>query len=226
MRLVCLSDTHNQHRKMGELPQGDVLIHAGDWTGTGTKKQVTDFIDWFASQPHPHKILIAGNHELTLDKPHYQTEWWRFHNNKEEADLKALVLNNPAFHYLEDSSVVIEGRTFYGSPYSPSFGGWAFNADRGDMIKSIWANIPDNTDVLITHGPPAGYGDELYFGERVGCQDLLSVVTDRVKPALHIYGHIHEGYGRYESEETVFLNVSICDEKYVKTNEPLVFDLK
>ena len=227
MRLVCLSDTHNQHKDLGELPKGDVLIHAGDWTGTGTKRQVIDFIDWFASQPHPHKILIAGNHELTLDKPHYQKEWWRFHNTKaDEGEIKDYVLNHPAIHYLEDSELVIEGRKFYGSPYSPAFGGWGFNIERGLPIRAIWSNIPDDTDVLITHGPPAGFGDELYFGERVGCGDLLKEVVHRVNPVVHIFGHIHEGYGKYESENTVFLNASICDEKYTRTNAPIVFDLK
>lgn len=227
LRLVCISDTHNQEGKMEKLPEGDVLIHAGDWTGTGTQRQVISFIRWFASQPHKHKILVAGNHELTMDLPYYQTNWHRFHPRKAlpAHDIKSYVLREEGIHYLEDSSIEIEGWKFYGSPVSPSFGGWAFNVDRGLPIRAVWGCIPEDTDVLITHGPPYGYGDKLAIGERVGCKDLLDEVINRVKPQVHVFGHIHEGYGEYDVEGVKLLNVAICDEGYIHTNPPTVFDL-
>ena len=228
MRLVCLSDTHNQHGKLGLLPEGDVLIHAGDWTGTGTQKQVIDFIRWFSDQPHKHKILIAGNHEITLDLPAYQQRWYRFHSRVPlpAHEIKSYVLREQGIHYLEDQSVEIEGVVFYGSPVTPTFGSWAFNVDRGLPIRAVWSNIPETTDVLITHGPPFGYGDKLVDGERVGCKDLLDEVTQRIKPKVHIYGHIHEGYGLYDLEcGTKLINASICDEGYIVNNVPVVYDL-
>lgn len=226
MRLVCISDTHNQHGSLN-LPEGDVLIHAGDWTGTGTQKQVIDFIRWFADQPHKHKILIAGNHEITLDLPAYQERWFWFHSNKLPShDIKKYVLREQGIHYLEDQSVEIEGVHFYGSPVTPFFGGWGFNVDRGLPIRAVWSNIPENTDVLITHGPPFGLGDNLESDERVGCEDLLHEINNRVKPKAHICGHIHSGYGEYKSESGArIFNVSICDEGYKPSNNPVVFDL-
>jgi len=131
MKLVCISDTHNQHDQL-DLPDGDVLIHAGDWTGTGTTKQVISFIRWFSSQPHKHKVLIAGNHEVTLDKSFYQLHWSQFHTKSHLShDIKNYVLREEGIEYLEDSEVIINGFKFYGSPCQPSFGNWAFNVDRG-----------------------------------------------------------------------------------------------
>lgn len=227
MRLVCISDTHNLHGKL-DIPDGDVLIHAGDWTGTGTQKQVISFIRWFADQPHKHKVLIAGNHEVTLDLPFYQTHWHSFHarNPLPSKDIKNYVLREPDIHYLENSSIMIEGFKFYGSPCQPEFGGWAFGATRGLPIRAIWSSIPSDTDVLITHGPPYGYGDELAIGERVGCKDLLEEVVCRVRPKVHVYGHIHEGYGTYDVEGIKLINPASCNEHYKVINPPIVYDLE
>ena len=115
MRVVCISDTHNQHNKI-DLPEGDVLVHSGDFSGTGTLKQVTDFMGWFSSRPHPHKILVAGNHDITLDLPFYENNWHRFHKTRLFASgIKNFVLRS-GFHYLENSGVEIQGVKFYGSP--------------------------------------------------------------------------------------------------------------
>ena len=225
MKLVCISDTHNQHNKMGSLPEGDVLIHAGDWTGTGTEKQIISFIRWFSGQPHKHKILIAGNHELTIDTDFYNYAWSAFHKNKlPHHHIKDYVLREEGITYLENSEVIIEGVKFYGSPCQPAFGGWAFGVEGGLKAKSVWSKIPEDTEVLITHGPPKEIGDKLENGDSVGCSELLLRVRE-VKPLLHIFGHIHEGYGEYNSEGTVFLNSSICDENYKLTNNPLEWEL-
>jgi hypothetical protein len=225
MKLVCLSDTHNQHDKIS-VPEGDVLIHAGDFSGTGTQKQVISFVRWFASQPHKHKIIVAGNHDITLDLPFYERDWHRFHKYPHPShDLKSYLLREEGVHYLESSVVLVEGFKFYGSPYTPRFCDWGFNLDRGLPIRAEWSNIPDDTDVLITHGPPYGYGDKLSVGERVGCHDLLEEIRDRVRPKFHIFGHIHEGYGVYDLGASKLVNASICDEHYQIKNPPLVVDL-
>ena len=225
MRLVCISDTHNQHGKL-TLPEGDVLIHAGDFTGTGTHKQVISFIRWFASQPHRHKVLVAGNHEVTLDHKFYQKNWAKFHVKYplRAHEIKAYILREEGITYLENTEVVIEGVKFYGSPAQPAFGGWAFGHERGENIREVWGKIPQDTDVLITHGPPFGYGDKLDIGERVGCKELLKELN-RVKPKVHIYGHIHEGYGTYTHGVTKLINPASCNEHYQITNSPIVYDL-
>ena len=124
--------------------------------------------------------------------------------------------------YLQDEATTIMGLKFYGSPWQPRFFDWAFNADRGKPLADIWAKIPEDTDVLVTHGPPFGILDQTWRGEKVGCQDLLARVRI-IRPRFHLFGHIHEGYGAFQNESTVFLNGSICDLNYNLGNLPHVF---
>ena len=100
--------------------------------------------------------------------------------------------------YLQDSSTEIYGLKIYGTPWQPKFCGWAFNLERGQELCEKWDKIPEDTDVLITHTPPVGYGDLCSTGIRAGCVDLLMSVQQRVKPKYHIYGHIHEGIKRFD----------------------------
>jgi Icc-related predicted phosphoesterase len=113
------------------------------------------------------------------------------------------------------------GIKFYGSPWQPWFCDWAFNLQRGPEIKAKWDLIPLDTQVLITHGPPLGYGDKTFENELVGCQDLLNAIL-AIKPRYHICGHIHEGMGISCNEYTTFLNVSSCDPWYSIANPPAV----
>ena len=210
MKLVCISDTHSMHRRIPEIPDGDVLIHAGDCLGAGTLEDVADLNDWLGTLPHRHKIVIAGNHD------------WVF---QEAPDHARELLTNAT--YLEDSGIEIEGVRFWGSPWSPTFMDWAFMQDRGEPIDRYWQRIPANTNVLITHTPPNGIGDEVDTGlryESVGCEDLL-VRVRQVKPQVHIYGHIHEGYGEHARWDTRFINASTCDERYRPINPPMVVEL-
>lgn len=182
MRLVCISDTHSLHRRIPDIPDGDVLIHAGDCLGAGTLENVEDLNDWLGTLPHRHKIVIAGNHD------------WVF---QEAPALARDALTNAI--YLEDSGVEIDGIRFWGSPWTPTFLDWAFMLDRGQALHDRWMQIPDDTDVLITHGPPKGIGDEALMGFRcqnVGCVDLLHRI-EQMRLKAHIFGHIHEGYGQY-----------------------------
>ena len=178
MRLVCISDTH---MLMPDLPNGDVLIHAGDVCAFGTMKEFQRALAWLTSQPHKVKLLVAGNHDRVL-----QTN-----------PILAESLIPPAITYLRDNAVIVDGVKFYGSPWQPEFHDWAFNLPRGSQLARVWKNIPDNTDVLITHGPAYGTCDmvEPYLGIRSGCMDLRDRILKLPQLQLHICGHIHEGYG-------------------------------
>lgn len=128
-------------------------------------------------------------------------------------------------HYLEDEGVIIGGYKIWGSPWSPWFYDWGFNLRRGPEIQAKWNLIPDETDILITHGPPLGFGDKCSDGYWAGCGDLLDTIRTRVKPAYHISGHIHEGYGILSDGTTTYINASSVNEDYYAVNKPIVFDL-
>ena len=227
MKIVALSDTHTQHRQIKEVPNGDVLIFAGDLMNCGTDEiDIVSFANWFMNQPHKYKILVAGNHDRLFEKYEgFCVDFFTQYYSKN-------------FHYLHDSGITIEGVKFWGSPYQPEFCNWAFNVERGEAIRLHWNKIPNNTDVLITHGPAYGVLDQMntpgskYFTEgHLGCKDLLEAV-ERTKPKVHIFGHIHGGYGSYKSDESVGLflptdsyNASICNEAYKPVNEPHVIEL-
>ena len=209
MQIVAISDTHGKHRDLQPLPEGDVLIHAGDVSRGGTKEQITDFLEWFAEQNHPYKIFIAGNHDF-------------FFEQADPDEVNSIIPDGVI--YLNDSGTEINGVQLWGSPITPWFNNWAFNRDRGDEIKKHWDLIPDDTDVLITHGPPFGTLDETVYGDRTGCEDLLLRI-DQVKPRLHIFGHIHEEYGAFTKCETTFVNVSVLDGWYDMKNQPKMLNI-
>ena len=210
MRLVCISDTHNTQKAM-RLPEGDVLIHAGDATGQGLSLEVQRFLAWFESQPHPHKILIAGNHD------------WLFQRHPDMAT--QLLAAHPGITYLQDSGVEIEGVRFWGSPWQPWFCDWAFNLPRkGQALREVWNKIPLDTDALITHGPPHGVLDQVHSGEHLGCEEL-KIRLSAVKPRVHVFGHIHDSYGVARSKATTFINASTCTEEYRALNRPIVVDI-
>jgi len=207
VRIVAISDTHAQHRAIPDVPAGDVLVHAGDMTSVGKPEHVKEFNAWLGDLPHAHKVVIAGNHDFPFERA--------------PASVEPLLTNCV---YLRDSSVVIEGVTFYGSPWQPAFMDWAFNLERGDALRAKWDLIPEGTDVLITHGPPAGHGDMTTRGIGVGCADLMNAVL-RVRPKIHIFGHIHEGAGLTEAGGTTFINASSVTERYEPVNSAIVVDL-
>lgn len=207
MTIVAFSDTHGKHRSL-TLPKGDVLIHAGDVSQSGTKEQVVDFMEWFAGQQHQHKIFIPGNHDFFFEQTGIE-------------EIASLIPSD--IIYLNDSGTEIDGVKFWGSPITPWFNDWAFNRSRGAEIKQYWDLIPHDTEVLITHGPPFGILDQTIRGTRTGCRELLSRIT-HLKPKYHIFGHIHEDYGRFTQGATTFMNVSLLDEWYKWKNQPLCFE--
>ncbi|MGH9948517.1 MAG: metallophosphatase domain-containing protein [Pyrinomonadaceae bacterium] len=214
MRIVCISDTHNCNSQI-VVPDGDILIHSGDATITGTVEEIKRFNAWFESLPHKHKIFVAGNHD------------WLFERNN---DLARLLLNTKII-YLEDSSVEIDGLKIYGSPWQPRFYDWAFNLMRGAELAAKWKLIPNDIDILITHGPPNGILDEVprQWGiDYKGCEELRKRVEEvaafgRLK--LHVFGHIHCGYGMQEKFGVKFVNASNCDEAYNPVQKPNVIDI-
>lgn len=212
MRLVLISDTHNRAVK---LPDGDTLIHSGDWTNRGTQKEIEAFVEWIAGAPHRNKIVVAGNHDIGM-----QTN----------AALRLLV-GSRGITYLQDSAVYFDGLKFYGSPWQPWFNDWAFNLPRGGTeLVTRWGWIPNDTDVLITHGPPMYILDRNTAGEHVGCEALRDRVG-ALKLRLHVFGHVHESYGIVKHPDvggrpgTVFVNASTCDLGYRPVNKPVVVDL-
>ncbi len=207
-KLVLFSDTHGYHEKI-VVPDGDFLIFAGDMCG-GSKprslSEVQSFLSWMSAQPHRHKILIAGNHD------------WAF-------ELEAHLINVPDnLHYLQDSGLELGGLKIWGSPVQPMFYRWAFNRERGSDIRKHWDLIPDDIDILITHGPPLGILDHVAHGNPVGCRDLLKAVVE-INPRVHVFGHIHEGYGQQTLDDTIFVNACICDRDYSPVNSPIVVSL-
>jgi predicted phosphohydrolase len=190
LRIVAVADTHTFEADLGAIPEGDVFIHAGDLLRAGTLEELGPVTDWIRRLPHRRKIVIAGNHD------------WCFLKAKEAAcDLLGDAI------YLEDSATTIEGVRFWGSPWQPEYNDWAFNLPRGMALAEKWAMIPDDLDVLITHGPPHGFGDAGPSEGRAGCEDLLRRVR-QVRPKVHLFGHIHQDGGIWRDGSTCFINVT------------------
>ncbi len=210
MYIVTISDTHGQHRKL-KLPDADMIIHAGDVSASGSVHEVTDFLQWFGNLPFQYKLFIAGNHDFWLED---------IHRN----ELNSLV---PAgMVYLNDSGCIIEGLHIWGSPVTPRYHDWAFNRSRGAEINCHWNLIPPDTDILVTHVPAAGILDRNAANESLGCEDLLKRVRE-VRPRYHICGHIHEGYGIFETEHTCFINACVLDKhKKQLMNKPVLFHVR
>lgn len=221
VRFVCISDTHNNTDRL-LVPEGDVLLHSGDFTKSGWPNQVSHFNNFLSQLNHPFKVVIAGNHDLCFDSENFETLKRGFGLDRRisSEDTKKVLKD---CIYLEDSGVELFGYKIWGSPWSPTFFNWAFNLDRGEPIAQKWSLIPKDTQILLTHGPHLGYLDKTYHGTNVGCEDLLTTVQE-IKPIVHLFGHIHEGYGVL-NDQTTFINASTCNLSYKPLNPPLVFDL-
>ncbi len=208
MLVSFISDTHGLHNELTNKinPETDLLIHAGDFSNMGTLPQVIEFMDWFENLPIPHKVFIAGNHDFLAEK--------------EPGIFKSTLEGYTSFHYLENEEITIEGLRIWGSPITPYFFNWAFNVHRGKPIVKYWEAIPKGLDILLTHGPAYGYGDTTTRNEKVGCEELLKRIK-KVKPRYHVFGHIHEQYGKIESDFTTFINASVVNVKYQLVNEPI-----
>lgn len=221
MKICLTSDTHGLHDRV-KIPPSDILIHAGDCTNDIGQASLREFLIWLNRQPAEHIVLIAGNHDGAFEK-------WP---TMAQAMVKQIA---PKVTYLQDSGCEIEGITIWGSPVQPSFCDWHFNRERGEAIRKHWDMIPSDTDILVTHGPAYGLLDVSGFkgmpGEqdgRCGCRDLKESIY-RIKPSLHVFGHIHHSYGHMtlvhdDGCRTTEVNASSCNERYQPVNKPIIFD--
>jgi Icc-related predicted phosphoesterase len=210
MKLTFISDTHNKHYGLSEI-EGDIIFHSGDLVADhNSMYSYTTFFKWFSSLRFAHKVFIAGNHDMFFDN--------KLLNGKD-------IFEEYGIHYLENSGIEIEGLKIWGSPNTPKFFNWFFMKEREDLVE-VWKEIPEDLDVLLTHGPPCGIGDFVKSRrskglELVGDKALLDAVILK-QPKIHSFGHVHEGYGIYSAPQlntkTLFLNSSRLDYRYNPVN--------
>jgi len=217
---TVISDTHNKHKDIvfPELKSGDniknILIHCGDFSHS--PEQVFSFCKWFSEVPgYDERILIAGNHDKYIEEVGYKS----FKEYCEEKDII----------YLQDTSVIIDGIKFHGSPWSNEFGNWSFMKDDFELDQ-YWQKIPDDVDVLITHGPAYGVGDEVQqdiSNPHVGSNTLKYHINNRLKNLrFHFFGHIHEDYGIHQQDNYIVYNASIFNWYKKEINKPYIFEIK
>lgn len=214
VRVAALSDPHGH---LPRTPECDVLVIAGDVTPTDdhdpafqARWLAESFAPWLAEQPATEIVGVAGNHDFVFEQR------------------PDLVPELP-WTYLQDAGAEVGGRMFWGSPWTPWFFDWAFNAPRGDtaevFLRERYAPVPDGADVLVLHGPPAGLGDRTSRGEAAGSNAALELI-DRVRPKLVVYGHIHEARGRFARGDAMLVNASHVDLGYEPYDEPIgVFEV-
>ena len=216
-RLTFISDTHTKHEKLnGFLPGGDILLCAGDISSRGYKTELENFFKWFDGiDNYDHKIFIAGNHDFGFQD--------------EPETIKGLLTGYKTIDYLQDEYLGIQDGDepelkIWGSPWQPEFHNWAFNLPRGEKIKEKWDLIPDDVDILITHGPAFGKLDYVpYDGLNVGCEELLKRIEE-VKPKIHLFGHIHEGSGYVFDGNTHYINAAVLNGRYEFQNKPITIE--
>lgn len=210
MKIHCISDTHNEYDKLNTL-RCDLLLHAGDATNRGRLEEIMRFLDWYAKQDARYKVFVPGNHD------------WGFQHNeplfREECEKRGIIL-------LINQAVEIEGIKIYGAPQQPWFYDWAFNVQRGPEIKKFWDAIPDDTELLITHGPPAKILDWIPRSqERVGCEDLWNRIVELKNLKMHLFGHIHASRGTLKFMDKLFVNAATVDDRhYVMSEYPWIIE--
>ena len=218
MKIVCISDTHTQHEHV-DLPEGDILVHAGDFSNVGGKSDVEDFFGWLhrAKRRDNHVVFIAGNHDKSFDTKYGEMPDWL------SEGIKKLEDNN--IWYLKDDLIELDGIKFYGMPWTPWFFGeyWAFNKIAEEMQEVI--DMIQPCDVLITHGPPMYTGDFVVNDKiHVGCP-LLKEKIEELKPKIHICGHIHECSGVQLVNDCIHVNASQLNELYEPVNTPYIINI-
>jgi Icc-related predicted phosphoesterase len=207
MRFVCVADLHGY---LPDIPACDVLVVAGDVCPTDDERPPrqrrwlhTTFASWLDRVPARAIVGVAGNHEFVG-----------------ESDPDAL--RELDWHYLQDERLELDGLSYYGSPWTPTFQDWAFMEDEDELARR-WTAVPPGLDVLCMHSPPKGYGDQI--GDfSIGSPSLLEVIDERA-PRLCVYGHAHDGYGRRQRGATTLINAAHCGADYRPAHDPVVFDL-
>jgi Icc-related predicted phosphoesterase len=233
IKLVLISDSHGRHDniyvfKPGDslkrqetlnninggvwLPEeADIIAHSGDMSMMGSEFEIDNFLKWYSKLPYKHKLLIAGNHDFLFER--------------QRMIARELLERYPEITYLETSEVVIEGIKFYGEPRQPEFHDFAFNVPRGEKIKRYWDAIPDDVNIIITHGPPKGILDMTMRGKQVGCEDLLYRLWELKELKLVQFGHIHEHAGHEFINDVHFVNASVVNVRLQLQNKPQIFEI-
>ena len=197
LKILHLSDTHGVHSLLRNLPEADILVHSGDFTMSGSEAETVDFLEWVCDLPYRHKVLVAGNHDACLYGAHPDGL-------------------DDNVHYLCGSGLEIEGLKFWGVPM------FMEDCVSGHQ-EQLYADIPDGTDVLVTHTPPYGILDR-DGGILYGSRELLERVHT-IRPSMHLFGHIHKAHGTTNDRMTVFSNAAIMDEGYDSLNGPNVLPI-
>lgn len=220
-RFVVLSDTHNQHEEVA-VPDGDVVVHAGDALIHGTYGELDMFLKWFRKLPHKHKVYVPGNHDGEVESM--------------GVEVSKRVCNSHQIHLLVNKAVTLEGVKIFGAPWSrmrdsvlrrpERRGKHSAFAVHPDLIHEQWSAIPTDLDLLVTHVPPADVLDRVSDGTRIGCRKLLDRVLETT-PRYHVFGHVHETQGGRSmsvSGKTSWHNVAICDRHYLPVGIPTIID--
>jgi Icc-related predicted phosphoesterase len=213
--IVCISDTHCLHKSI-DMPDGDILVHAGDFCGYGHLGEVSQFLDWLETLPHKTKIVVPGNHDVCLEE--------NFDARKEFEKAGVHLLIDEA--YTDPES----GLKFYGVPWTPDFfpDNWGFQYR--DAPKDVWDAVPPDTDFIVSHGPPLGVADQIipHVNDHLGSAPFAKRLEELSKHQFIgvICGHIHGGYGEHFTLEGIpVVNASICTEGYQPTNEAIIWKL-
>jgi len=185
------------HYELRGIPDGDVIIHAGDFTNRGGIGEIASFAKWYGELPHSHKILIAGNHDLCMESDSYTGE---------------SILKDAGVDYLRDSGIQVGDVLIWGTPWQPYFHNWAFNVRTESEMNNYWSLIPDDADVVVCHGPCNDINDLAADGRHTGSTTLAKRISE-VKPKLFVAGHIHESRGKIISGDTLHINASCVDIK-------------
>ena len=189
-----MSDTHMYHPSM-YVPDGDVVIHAGDFTNSGDAHEMAEALVWFRRLPHARKICTPGNHDIIA----------------EEDPVFMQDVLGPEVDYLDGTSTMLEGLKVWGSPIQPEFHDWAFNRTKNFRAGYWDEHMPDDADIVVTHCPPRNILDSNYRKENVGDKHLARNISERVKPLLHVFGHIHESRGGKPLHGTTYINASMVN---------------
>lgn len=214
MKIDLISDTHSKHKEF-DLKGGDILIHSGDATIRGRSREIHAFLTWFSKQPYTHKIFVPGNHDAG-----FETETAMYRGDCANLGITLLI----------DQAIVIDGVKIYGSPYTPTFSNWYFMRDRGEALKQHWDAIPDDTQVLITHGPAYQIKDWVKNrsspeGENVGCVDLRARIEQLVDLRLHVFGHIHDQAGTRTIGKYIAANAALLNDEYKNAYTPITISV-
>ena len=205
---ALISDTHGYRVT---VPEADVLLHAGDGTRMGTHAQVEDLAEWLGALPHEHKVFVPGNHDFACQQV---TGWARDTFARQGV---TMLVHEP---------LVVRGIRLFGSPWQPWFYDWAFNVRSEEERRRLWSQIPEDTQVLVTHSPPYGVLDRCDDGRLVGCHALRERVDALPSLRLHLFGHIHESYGTLVRDGRTFVNAACCTLAYQPTQLAIVLDLE